>query len=111
MFEGTPTYPHAGRFWEMIGRHGVTVFYTAPTAIRSLIKLSAAEPKVQPKCFDLSSLLIIGTVGEPTEIRPGLAAHGGRLHRPDHGRDRVLFVRGRYHQRSLSSNRAAGRRA
>ncbi|WP_206999843.1 acetate--CoA ligase [Trinickia mobilis] len=65
MFEGTPTYPHAGRFWEMIGRHGVTVFYTAPTAIRSLIKLSAAEPRVQPKRFDLSSLRIIGTVGEP----------------------------------------------
>lgn len=61
MFEGVPTYPDAGRFWKMIQDHKVTVFYTAPTAIRSLIKAGAD----QPKKYDLSSLRILGTVGEP----------------------------------------------
>ena len=61
MFEGVPTYPTAGRFWEMIERHKVTVFYTAPTAIRSLIKAGAELPKRS----DLSSLRVLGTVGEP----------------------------------------------
>jgi acetyl-CoA synthetase len=65
MFEGTPTYPNAGRFWQMIERHKVSVFYTAPTAIRSLIKLSAADEKVHPSRYDLSSLRILGSVGEP----------------------------------------------
>ncbi|SEA86652.1 acetate--CoA ligase [Paraburkholderia sartisoli] len=65
VFEGVPTYPDAGRFWSMIARHKVSVFYTAPTAIRSLIKVSEADPKVHPKSYDLSSLRIIGTVGEP----------------------------------------------
>lgn len=65
MFEGVPTYPNAGRFWEMIARHKVSVFYTAPTAIRSLIKACNAEPKCHPNAYDLSSLRIIGTVGEP----------------------------------------------
>jgi acetyl-CoA synthetase len=61
MFEGVPTYPDAGRFWKVIQDHKVNVFYTAPTAIRSLIK---AGPE-QPKKYDLSSLRILGTVGEP----------------------------------------------
>jgi len=61
MFEGVPTYPDAGRFWKMIQDHKVTVFYTAPTAIRSLIKAGGD----QPKKYDLASLRIIGTVGEP----------------------------------------------
>jgi acetyl-CoA synthetase len=61
MFEGVPTYPDAGRFWKMIQDHKVTVFYTAPTAIRSLIKAGADLPKK----YDLSSLRILGTVGEP----------------------------------------------
>ncbi|MFM0209524.1 acetate--CoA ligase [Paraburkholderia sediminicola] len=65
MFEGVPTYPNAGRFWEMIARHKVTLFYTAPTAIRSLIKLAEADVKVHPDSFDLSSLRVLGTVGEP----------------------------------------------
>jgi acetyl-CoA synthetase len=65
VFEGVPTYPNAGRFWDMIAKHKVTLFYTAPTAIRSLIKASEADPKVHPKSHDLSSLRIIGTVGEP----------------------------------------------
>ncbi len=65
VFEGVPTYPNAGRFWDMIARHRVTTFYTAPTAIRSLIKASESDSKFHPKSFDLSSLRLIGTVGEP----------------------------------------------
>jgi acetyl-CoA synthetase len=65
VFEGVPTYPDAGRFWKMIQDHKVTVFYTAPTAIRSLIKAAEANPDVHPKKYDLSSLRILGTVGEP----------------------------------------------
>jgi acetyl-CoA synthetase len=65
VFEGIPTFPHAGRFWENIGKHKVSIFYTAPTAIRSLIKASEADAKVHPKNFDISSLRLLGTVGEP----------------------------------------------
>jgi len=65
VFEGIPTYPNAGRFWDMIQRHKCSIFYTAPTAIRSLIKASEADDKVHPKSYDLSSLRIIGSVGEP----------------------------------------------
>jgi acetyl-CoA synthetase len=61
VFEGVPTYPDGGRFWRMIQDHKCTVFYTAPTAIRSLIKIGADLPKQ----YDLSSLRILGTVGEP----------------------------------------------
>lgn len=65
VFEGIPTSPHAGRFWEMIQRHGVTIFYTAPTAIRSLIKASEQSPEHHPRRYDLSSLRLLGSVGEP----------------------------------------------
>jgi acetyl-CoA synthetase len=65
VFEGVPTYPNAGRFWDTIQKHKVTVFYTAPTAIRSLIKAADADPSVHPKRYDLSSLRLLGTVGEP----------------------------------------------
>lgn len=65
IFEGIPTFPHAGRFWQMIEKHKVSVFYTAPTAIRSLIKAAETDEKVHPKNWDLSSLRILGTVGEP----------------------------------------------
>jgi acetyl-CoA synthetase len=61
IFEGVPTYPDAGRFWKMIQDHKVTTFYTAPTAIRSLIKLGADLPGK----YDLSSLRLLGSVGEP----------------------------------------------
>jgi acetyl-CoA synthetase len=61
VFEGIPTYPDAGRFWKIIQDHKVNVFYTAPTAIRSLIKAGGELPKK----YDLSSLRILGTVGEP----------------------------------------------
>jgi acetyl-CoA synthetase len=65
VFEGVPTYPNAGRFWQMIERHKVTIFYTAPTAIRSLIKAADGDEKVHPKNWDLSTLRILGSVGEP----------------------------------------------
>ncbi|WP_423455660.1 acetate--CoA ligase [Ottowia sp. VDI28] len=65
VFEGVPTYPDAGRFWQMIERHKCSIFYTAPTAIRSLIKASETNEKVHPKNSDLSSLRIMGSVGEP----------------------------------------------
>ncbi|HOI52238.1 MAG TPA: acetate--CoA ligase, partial [Azonexus sp.] len=65
VFEGVPTYPDAGRFWKMIQDHKVSIFYTAPTAIRSLIKAADANPAVHPKSYDLSSLRILGSVGEP----------------------------------------------
>ena len=61
VFEGVPTYPDAGRFWKLIQDHRVSVFYTAPTAIRSLIKAGHDLPTQ----YDLSSLRILGTVGEP----------------------------------------------
>jgi len=65
IFEGVPTFPNAGRFWQMIERHKCTIFYTAPTAIRSLIKASDSDASVHPDRSDLSSLRILGSVGEP----------------------------------------------
>jgi len=61
MFEGIPTFPDAGRFWQIVEKFKVTVFYTAPTAIRSLIRLGEEWPNKH----DLSSLRLLGTVGEP----------------------------------------------
>ena len=65
VFEGVPTYPNAGRFWEMIQKHKVSIFYTAPTAIRSLIKAASVDDKVHPNKYNLSSLRLLGSVGEP----------------------------------------------
>jgi acetyl-CoA synthetase len=61
LFEGIPTYPDAGRFWDIIKRHSVNIFYTAPTAIRSL--MGFGEEYIENK--DLSSLRVLGSVGEP----------------------------------------------
>jgi len=61
VFESTPLYPDAGRYWDMIQRHKISLFYTAPTAVRSLIRFGDDIPKK----YDLSSLRILGTVGEP----------------------------------------------
>ncbi len=61
LFEGIPTYPDAGRFWEVIDKHHVTIFYTAPTAIRSLM----AAPLDHVLSYSLSSLRVLGSVGEP----------------------------------------------
>jgi acetyl-CoA synthetase len=65
VFEGVPTYPNAGRFWQMIEKHKCTIFYTAPTAIRSLIKAAEGDEKVHPARSNLSSLRLLGSVGEP----------------------------------------------
>lgn len=61
MFEGVPNYPDFGRFWEIVDKHGITQFYTAPTAIRALAK----ERLEFVESYDLSSLKVLGTVGEP----------------------------------------------
>ena len=65
IFEGVPTYPDASRFWQIIEKHKISVFYTAPTAIRALIKASEVDPETHPKHFNLTSLRLLGTVGEP----------------------------------------------
>ena len=65
VFEGIPSYPNAGRFWDMIARHKVSIFYTAPTAIRALIKACESDPAVHPSRYDLDSLRLLGSVGEP----------------------------------------------
>ncbi len=82
VFEGVPTYPNAGRFWEMIQRHRVSIFYTAPTAIRSLIKACDTDPKTHPTQYDLSSLRLLGSVGEPINPEAWMWYHvnvgGGR---------------------------------
>jgi acetyl-CoA synthetase len=65
VFEGIPTYPDAGRFWKVIADHRVSVFYTAPTAIRSLIKANNVNPSTAPSNYDLASLRVLGSVGEP----------------------------------------------
>src|SRR6056300_2031330 len=65
VFEGIPTFPNAGRFWDIVEKHKATIFYTAPTAIRALIKASEIDHSVHPKNYDLSTLRILGTVGEP----------------------------------------------
>jgi acetyl-CoA synthetase len=61
MFEGVPTYPDSGRFWQVCEKHKVTIFYTAPTAIRSLI----VKGPEWPQKYNLKSLRLLGTVGEP----------------------------------------------
>ncbi len=65
VFEGVPTYPDAARFWKTIEKHKVSIFYTAPTAIRSLIKAAEGNDAVHPRHSDLRSLRILGSVGEP----------------------------------------------
>jgi acetyl-CoA synthetase len=78
MYEGAPDYPREDRWWEIIERYGVTIFYTAPTAIRACMKWGAEHPQAH----DLSSLRLLGTVGEPINPRAWLWYHehigGGR---------------------------------
>ena len=82
VFEGVPTFPDAGRFWQTIKKHKCTIFYTAPTAIRSLIKACDANPQAAPKNYDLSSLRLLGSVGEPINPEAWMWYHdnvgGGR---------------------------------
>ncbi len=71
MYEGAPDYPHKGIWWELVERYGVTIFYTAPTAIRACMKWGAEHPNAH----DLSSLRLLGTVGEPINPKAWLWYH------------------------------------
>ncbi len=71
IFEGVPTYPDAGRFWDMCQRHCVSIFYTAPTAIRALMKAGDEIPNK----YDLSQLRLLGTVGEPINPKAWMWYH------------------------------------
>src|SRR6478752_6477967 len=71
MFEGAPDYPHKGIWWQLIERYGVTIFYTAPTAIRVCMKWGAEQPNVH----DLSTLRVLGSVGEPINPKAWLWYH------------------------------------
>ena len=71
MFEGVPTYPDAGRFWRIVEKFKVTSFYTAPTAIRALIRLGDEWPGK----YDLRSLRVLGSVGEPINPEAWLWYH------------------------------------
>src|SRR5919202_1556411 len=78
MYEGTPTYPEPDRMWEIVEKYGVNIYYTAPTSIRALMKLGTEYPAKH----DLSSLRLLGTVGEPINPRAWVWYHeyigGGR---------------------------------
>jgi acetyl-CoA synthetase len=80
MFEGAPDYPHKAIWWELVERYGVTIFYTAPTAIRACMKWGPEEPAKH----DLSSLRLLGTVGEPINPKAWLWYHAviGHEHCP-----------------------------
>jgi len=80
MFEGVPTYPDAGRFWHICDKFAVTVFYTAPTAIRALMRLGDEWPNK----YKLNSLRVLGTVGEPINPEAWIWYHEkiGRSQRP-----------------------------
>ena len=109
VFEGVPTYPNAGRFWDMIAKHKVTMFYTAPTAIRSLIKVAEADPEVHPKSFDLSTLRMLGTVGEPINPEAWMWYLRERRRRPLPGRRYLVADRnGRPHDHAAAGRDAAG---
>jgi len=82
VFESTPMYPDAGRYWDMIDRHKITQFYTAPTAIRSLMRYGDEIPAK----YDLSSLKVLGSVGEP--INP----EAWRWYYENIGRNKVTIV-------------------
>ena len=71
MFEGVPNYPDPGRFWQVVSKHKVNLFYTAPTAIRALMR----EGESWPQKYDLSSLRILGSVGEPINPEAWLWYH------------------------------------
>ncbi len=71
MYEGAPDYPHKGIWWELVERYGVTIFYTAPTAIRACMKWGAEHPNAH----DLSSLRLLGSVGEPINPKAWLWYH------------------------------------
>jgi len=80
IYEGAPTFPHPGRFWQIIESQGVTIFYTAPTAIRALMKLGDDIPGR----YDLTKLRLLGSVGEPINPEAWMwyHEHVGRMRCP-----------------------------
>ena len=86
MYEGTPDFPDRGRFWEIIDKYGVNIFYTAPTAIRTFMRWG----KELPAKYKLSSLRLIGTVGEPINPEAWIWYH--ETHRPRALPDRRYLV-------------------
>ena len=102
MFEGVPTFPDAGRFWQIVEKFKVTVFYTAPTAIRSLIRLGEEWPNK----YDLSSLRVLGSVGEPINPEAWMWYHRviGKETLPDRGH--LVADRDRRHPHHAAARRA-----
>jgi acetyl-CoA synthetase len=80
MYEGAPDWPHKDRFWSLIERYGVTIFYTAPTAIRSFMRWGTEWPQKH----DMSSLRLIGSVGEPINPEAGCGITAEDEVRQDH---------------------------
>ena len=114
MYEGTPDSPHQGRWWEIIQEYGVTIFYTAPTAIRTCMKWGEDIPAK----YDLSSLRLLGSVGEPINPEAWMWYRRviGRDQRPDRGH--LVADRDRRHHDQPAAGRhrdqarvGAGRRA
>ena len=101
MFEGVPTYPDAGRFWEIVEKHRVSIFYTAPTAIRALMR----EGEKFVEKHDLSSLRLLGSVGEPINPEAWMWYH--TKHRQGEAADRRHLVADR--DRRHPDHAAAGR--
>ena len=91
MYEGVPNHPGNDRFWAIIEKYGVTIFYTAPTAIRTFMKWGAEEPAKH----DLSSLRVIGTVGEPINPEAWMWYHDAHRRRALPGRRHVVADRDR----------------
>ena len=86
MFESIPTYPDAGRYWDMVQRHKITIFYTAPTAIRAL----AAQGDEFVTKYDRSTLRVLGTVGRADQPRSlGVVLRRGRRQALQHRRHLV----------------------
>ena len=103
MYEGAPDFPHKDRFWEIVERYGVTIFYTAPTAIRAFMKWGPEWPERR----DLSSLRLLGSVGEPINPEAWMWYH--LLHRSRALPDRRHLVADR--NRPHSDHAAAGHHA
>jgi acetyl-CoA synthetase len=96
MYEGAPTWPNGGRWWHICQKHKVTIFYTAPTAIRALMKLGDEIPA----SHDLSSLRLLGSVGEPINPEAWIWYHGDRRGALSHRRYLVADRDRRVHDRA-----------
>jgi hypothetical protein len=102
MYEGAPDWPDRGRFWKLVQKYGVTVFYTAPTAIRAFMRWGTDWPEK----YDLSSLRLLGTVGEPINPEAWMwyhehigrvtLSHRGHLVADGDGRDHDHAAAGRH---------------